>query len=102
MQTQVTTIATEYYTSIIDVFDVERILNITVLPVEYDMVYVTLVIRHEGEWSQHAFELNGNLYVRLVIEPSELFFKDISVLVKDKLRSFLQTAEIEKREPAWA
>lgn len=102
MQTQVTTIATEYYTSIIDVFDVEKSLNLAILPVEYEMVYVTLVVRHEGEWAQHAYELNGDLYVRLVINPSELLSKDVAVLAKDKLRSFLKTAEIGKREPVLA
>lgn len=100
MQTQVTTIATEYYSSAIDVFDVEKLLAITALTVEYDKVYVTLVVRHEGEWAQRAYEINGDLYVRLVIHPVELFSQDVAVIAKDKLRAFLQTADIEKREPA--
>ncbi|MCO6475124.1 MAG: hypothetical protein J5I94_00815 [Phaeodactylibacter sp.] len=102
MKTQVTTIATEYFTSAIDVFDVENMLNNTILPVTYEKVYVTLVVLHEERWKQEVYEINGSLYVTLILKPSELFGNDVSILAKDKLRSFLQTAEIEKREPAWA
>lgn len=98
MKTQVTTIATQYYTSMIDVFDVEKLLNVTYWSVDYDMIYVTLVVMHDGEWKQHAYELGGDLYVRLVIQPSELLSRDVAVLAKDRLRSYLQETVIEKRE----
>lgn len=100
METQVTTIATEYYTSAIDVFDVELMLNQAILPAAYERIYVTLVVLHEERWKQEAYEINGDLYVTLIINPSELFGKDVSILAKDKLITFLQTALIEKREPA--
>ena len=98
MKTQVSTIATQYYTDLIDVQDVEKMLNITRLPVQYDMIYVTIVIKYREGWQQEAYEIDGDLYVTLVLEPSALFHSDVSVIAKDALRSYLRTAQIEERE----